>query len=219
MEEIFRLCDTVTVLRDGSHVATRPARELTSATLVQMMIGRPLDEYFPSHVGAQAGRRAVARRAALEPGQVSRRVVLRCGPARSSASRASSAPGARRSRRRSSGSIRAATGGVSIARHAAVASASPAARCALGIGLVPEDRKRQGLVLSMTALAEHDAADPRTLSRWTFIRRRAERELVGPYFDRLRVRAPAPMRSPRGCPAATSRSSCSPMARRATAAS
>jgi len=55
MEEIFRLCDTVTVLRDGTHVSTAPTAGLTRAALVQMMIGRPLDEYFPSHIHAQSG--------------------------------------------------------------------------------------------------------------------------------------------------------------------
>jgi len=59
-----------------------------------------------------------------------------------------------------------------------------------GLGLVPEDRKRQGLVLSMTALANTTLPILGALSRWTFIRRRAERALVGIYFERLRVRAP-----------------------------
>ena len=59
-----------------------------------------------------------------------------------------------------------------------------------GLGLVPEDRKRQGLVLSMTALANTTLPILSGLSRWSFIRRRAERSLVGSYFERLRVRAP-----------------------------
>ena len=59
-----------------------------------------------------------------------------------------------------------------------------------GLGLVPEDRKRQGLVLSMTALANTTLPILGALSRWTFIQRRAERALVGTYFERVRVRAP-----------------------------
>src|SRR5262249_39194135 len=58
-----------------------------------------------------------------------------------------------------------------------------------GLGLVPEDRKRQGLVLSMPALANTTLPILSTLSRWVFIRRRSERSLVGTYFERLRVRA------------------------------
>ena len=59
-----------------------------------------------------------------------------------------------------------------------------------GIGLVPEDRKRQGLVLAMTGLANATLPTLGALSRLTFIRHRAERALAGSYFDRLRVRTP-----------------------------
>ena len=55
LEEIFRLCDEVTVLRDGRHVATRPIGEVDRAALVEMMIGRRVDEYFPAHVQAEPG--------------------------------------------------------------------------------------------------------------------------------------------------------------------
>ena len=50
LEEIFRLCDAVTVLRDGRHVTTAPIGALDRDRLVELMIGRKLDEYFPSHV-------------------------------------------------------------------------------------------------------------------------------------------------------------------------
>jgi ABC-type sugar transport system ATPase subunit len=43
LEEIFELCDTVTVLRDGRHVETRPTRELDAAGLVKLMVGRALE--------------------------------------------------------------------------------------------------------------------------------------------------------------------------------
>ena len=49
------MCDAVTVLRDGRHVATRPIGEVDRAALVEMMIGRRVDEYFPAHVQAEPG--------------------------------------------------------------------------------------------------------------------------------------------------------------------
>src|SRR6185503_14801338 len=49
MPEVYRLCDTISVLRDGRHVATRPAAELTETELVQLMIGRSIAEYLPKH--------------------------------------------------------------------------------------------------------------------------------------------------------------------------
>ena len=47
LDEIFRLCDTTTVLKDGKHVATRPTRELTRDDLVALMVGRELGHLFP----------------------------------------------------------------------------------------------------------------------------------------------------------------------------
>src|SRR4051794_30228586 len=56
MDEIFRLCDTITVLRDGRHVSTQPAAALTEAMLVEAMIGRSLGEYFPKHLRGTPGK-------------------------------------------------------------------------------------------------------------------------------------------------------------------
>src|SRR5262245_47431612 len=55
MPEIFRLCDTITVLRDGRHVATKPASAIDEAELVQLMIGRRLEEYLPGETAKGGG--------------------------------------------------------------------------------------------------------------------------------------------------------------------
>ncbi|EMY33735.1 monosaccharide-transporting ATPase [Arthrobacter crystallopoietes BAB-32] len=47
LREIFDLCDTITVLKDGRIVDTRPAADLDDSTLVRMMVGRPISAYFP----------------------------------------------------------------------------------------------------------------------------------------------------------------------------
>jgi ABC-type sugar transport system ATPase subunit len=61
---------------------------------------------------------------------------------------------------------------------------------ALGLGLVPEDRKHQGLVLSMRARENVTLPFVSRLSNRAWIRRAAERALTRTYFERLRVRAP-----------------------------
>ena len=43
LQEVFRLADTITVMRDGRHVATRPAAELDEGQLIAMMVGRSLE--------------------------------------------------------------------------------------------------------------------------------------------------------------------------------
>ncbi|WP_425548057.1 sugar ABC transporter ATP-binding protein [Arthrobacter ginkgonis] len=47
LREIFDLCDNITVLKDGKVVATRPAADLDDASLVRLMVGRPISAYFP----------------------------------------------------------------------------------------------------------------------------------------------------------------------------
>lgn len=47
MDEIFRVSDTITVLRDGQYIETRPAKELDHDTLVKLMVGRKISEMFP----------------------------------------------------------------------------------------------------------------------------------------------------------------------------
>lgn len=54
MDEIFRISDTITVLRDGQYIDTRPARELDHDTLVKLMVGREISELFPK-VHAEKG--------------------------------------------------------------------------------------------------------------------------------------------------------------------
>ena len=55
LDEVFKLCDTVTVLRDGRHVVTRPVEGLDEDALIALMIGRTLEQYqVPA--GAAAAR-------------------------------------------------------------------------------------------------------------------------------------------------------------------
>lgn len=48
MNEIFRISDSITILRDGQLIATQPASELDHSTLIQLMVGRDIDEIFPA---------------------------------------------------------------------------------------------------------------------------------------------------------------------------
>ncbi len=56
MDEIFRISDDITVLRDGQYVATHEAKELDTNSLISLMVGRELDEMFPKikcHIGEE----------------------------------------------------------------------------------------------------------------------------------------------------------------------
>jgi len=188
LEEIFRLCDTITVLRDGRHVATRPVAEVDRAALVEMMIGRRLDEYFPAHAQAESGAELLRVARLSSPiGFNDVSFTLRAGEVLGFAGLV----GAGRSEVATAlfGLDRHSTGDMWV-RGKPAGTSSAAQAIALGIGLVPEDRKRQGLVLSMDVLNNATLSILPRLARLGFVTRAGERQVAQPYFERLRVKSP-----------------------------
>jgi ABC-type sugar transport system ATPase subunit len=188
MQEIFRLCDTITVLRDGRHVATKPVESLDEAALIHLMIGRRLEEYLPAE-GARGGGGEVLRVAELSSprkfadigfsvhaGEVVGIAGL-VGAGRTDIAHAIFGldPHAR-------GRVEVA--GIPLGLR------SPAEAMRAGVGFVPEDRKRHGLVLSMRALENVTLPTLRSLARAGWLRGGAERSLATDAFARLRVRTP-----------------------------
>ena len=47
MEEILRISDDVTIMRDGQYVTTKPAKDLTMDEIIRLMVGRELTNRFP----------------------------------------------------------------------------------------------------------------------------------------------------------------------------
>ncbi|TIU03566.1 MAG: sugar ABC transporter ATP-binding protein, partial [Mesorhizobium sp.] len=60
LDEVFEIADTVTVLRDGRHVSTRPIGDHTNDTLIQDMIGRRIESLFPRKRGAPGSKVALS---------------------------------------------------------------------------------------------------------------------------------------------------------------
>jgi ABC-type sugar transport system ATPase subunit len=187
MAEIFRLCDAITVLRDGRHVTTQPTATLDEAALVQLMIGRRLDEYLPAHVSVAPGAELLRAERLSSAGKFQDiSLAVRSGEVVGLAGLV----GAGRSEIAQAlfGLDPRVTGRVLVAGQP-VRITSPRRAMRAGLGLVPEDRKRQGLVLGMRA--DHNLTLPilPTLSRFGWIRRRRERALAERFAARLGVRA------------------------------
>lgn len=187
MPEIFRLCDTITVLRDGQHVATQAAASLNEATLVKQMIGRDVGEYFATHSSAPRGTEWLRVQQLTSPGKFrdvsfsvhAGEIVGLAGLVGAGRSEVASAV---------FGLDRKATGHVHV-KGQRVTIRSPRDAMQFGMGYVPEDRKKQGLVLGMRT--RENATLP-TLSRFArsgWIRRRAEVSAVQSSFSRVAMRA------------------------------
>jgi ABC-type sugar transport system ATPase subunit len=177
MGEIFMLCDTITVLRDGQHVATQPIAEVTEASLVRQMIGRELGEYFAVHAATPRGEECLRVEHLTSPGHFTDvGLAGLVGAGRSEIARAIF------------GLDPAVTGTVSV-RGRKVNVKSPRDAMRYGMGFVPEDRKRQGLVLGMRTRENATLPTLRRFARGGWITRRAESTAVAQSFARVALRA------------------------------
>jgi ABC-type sugar transport system ATPase subunit len=189
MDEIFRICDTITVLRDGKHVATEPIAQTTRDRLIRQMVGREVLMKRPKHLD-------------LEPGEE----ILRVEKLSSTGKFENVSFNVRR------GEI-VGMGGLVGAGRTEVATAifglDPRAtgdvyikgqKMALGkvnesmrrrIALLPEDRKRAGLVLGMNILDNVSLAHIDYFSKMGFVDKSRELIEVEKLTKRLRVKAPS----------------------------
>jgi ABC-type sugar transport system ATPase subunit len=187
MPELFRLCDKISVLRDGQYVGTLTRGEMTQDAVVQMMIGRSVQDYFPQHLAGLVGETVLRVRNLASPGRFENvNFEVKAGEIVGFAGLV----GAGRSEVAKAifGLDRRVTGDVELdGKPLKLGSIKNSLRA--GIGLVPEDRKRQGCVPGMACQANISLAILDRLSRFGLLQRSKEKEIATQYFDRLRVKA------------------------------
>jgi ABC-type sugar transport system ATPase subunit len=188
MPEIFRLCDAVTVLRDGKVVTTKKINEINENMLVEMMIGRSFEAYFPKHIKKTHGEE-ILRVENLSSGGKFEDISFSLH--RGQILGLAGLVGAGRTELAEAifGLDKGVTGKIVINGKQAHIS-SPKQGLQNGIYLVPEDRKRHGLVLSMSA-AENICLSvlEKIANLFRVIRRKELLKTAGKYFDMLRVKA------------------------------
>ena len=189
MEEIFRLCDAITVLRDGRHVATEKISQTNHDRVIHQMVGREIIFREQKHLAKDLGEELLRVENLSSPGKFSGvNFSLRAGEVLGFAGLV----GAGRSEVAQAifGLDKDASGKVFVqGRELPPGSVNDALDA--GIGLLPEDRKRLGLVLTMNCRENTSLANLNRLSRFGFVNRRAEKSLAQKYVDRLRVKAPS----------------------------
>jgi ribose transport system ATP-binding protein len=148
LREVFALADRITVLKDGSHVKTLRAGETDSGGLVNLMVGRELDGYFPPRAdpGALGDVRLAVRDLSTD---VLRDVSLqvRAGEIVGMAGLQGSG---RTELARAIFGADPLTGGTIELDGKPVRIRSPRAAVKLGLGLITEDRKLEGLALGQS---------------------------------------------------------------------
>ncbi len=187
MEEIFRMTDRVSVLRDGQYQGTVLTSDSSEDSITQMMIGRKLD--LSRHVSDHA------------LGDVAIEVQdLSCGAEFQNVSfqvRAGEVVGfyglvgaGRTEIAETLFGLRNPSGGRILLQGEEVRIDSPATAISHGISLVPEDRKGQGLVLGMNCRDNMTLPQVDAMTAGPFVSDGAEVAIFDQYRDRLDIRTP-----------------------------
>jgi rhamnose transport system ATP-binding protein len=187
-DEVFDLCDTITVMRDGEYVSTDPISDVTVDDIVARMVGRAVAEMYPK-TPAKLGE-VVLDVTGLSSKGTFRDITfqVRAGEIVGLAGLV----GAGRSEiaRAVFGIDRYDDGAVRL-NGEPIASNNPRAAIKAGIAFVPEDRRQQGLVTEGSA-AENIASVIRGgLTRFGLLTNAAESKAATPWAGRLEVKTAA----------------------------
>jgi ABC-type sugar transport system ATPase subunit len=188
LEEVFEICDRVTIMRDGQIVATRDVAGLTSSELIQLMVGEDVEEY--SRVSKAAEQEVFAiknltRRGAYENVSLS----LRKGEVVGLSGLQGSGVG--ELARSLFGMSRLGIGQVTIDGKRLTAR-SPAEAFNQGVALLPQDRHRFGMVGSRPVRENvtYSVLDKITAALG-IIPRSKERKITSEYIDKLGIVTPS----------------------------
>jgi ribose transport system ATP-binding protein len=186
LDEVFRIGRRITVLRDGRRVATRAIGEVTVEELVRLMANRDLKEHFPK-APAPRGAELLRVEQLGASGKVSGvSFSLHAGEIVGIAGLVGA--GRTELARVVAGADRADAGRIVVA-GAVMRFRGPRDAIARGIGLLPEDRKAEGLVAGLTVARNIALPHGRRLARFGVLPRRAETDLAKPIVQELRVKA------------------------------
>jgi ribose transport system ATP-binding protein len=189
LEEVLQLADRITVLRDGRYVGDLPREAATHNAIVAMMVGRELSgHYFPPRRAQPEGEVTFEARDLVVPGA---RTRVCFSARRGEILGFAGLVGAGRTElMQTIFGVTPALGGGMTVDGAPFAPAAPRDAIDAGVLLVPEDRKRHGLVLQMSVAENTTLPSVRRIARWGVLDRAAERLLAEQQAARLRTKAP-----------------------------
>lgn len=175
LEEVFRIANEVTILKDGQLVGTKPIKDLSRGELVKMMVGRTLEEVFPVSFN-QLGNPVI------EVEEISTKTILnqvsfnlREGEILGVAGMVGS--GRTELARAIFGADPLTSGTIKI-KGQDVVFKNPADAIRSKISLVPEDRKYHGLFTKLSILNNITLPILSKISRWGFTDKKKENEIV-----------------------------------------
>jgi len=197
LEEVFAMCDRITVLRDGQNVGELDAATSTPAQAVNLMVGRNLADLFQKEGSAAEPRVVLEVRGLSRTGTkrdaaaiVLHDVNLQVHAGEIVGLAGLVGSGRTELARAIFGADRFDSGEVMIDGQP-VAIHTPQDAIRAGIGMVPEDRKLQALVLQLAVRENVSLPSLGRLSSFGVVRRPEERRLARTFVDTLQIRTPS----------------------------
>ncbi len=185
LEEIERVADRAIVMRDGARVGELGREELDRAKIIEMMVGRKLENEFPKEVRTPGAVRLRAKN--LNRGQKVRNVSLEVRVGEILALTGLVGAGRTETVRLLFGADRADTGEVELDGRT-LQLGSPSDAIEAGICLLTEDRKDQGLVLAQSIKENFGLPNLKKFSRKGWVNRSLEGQSFGEYIKKLQIK-------------------------------
>lgn len=185
MEEIFELCDRITVLRDGSYIGVKNIPETNMNEIVKMMIGREIGERYPSRnvkIGKEVLKvKELTRKGTFHDVNFSVRAGEVLG--------VSGLMGAGRTEIMQAifGNLSYESGTIEIDGKE-VKISNPRQAMEHGIGFITEDRKTEGLMLDKSIRENISLCNLRRISKSSIIPREAEKNMVAEAIKDLHIK-------------------------------
>jgi simple sugar transport system ATP-binding protein len=191
LDQVFAISDRITVLRNGRHIATSEAASLDRVRLINLMLGRELEQLTGHGHGTRAAgseilrAEGLGRRGRIAPFDLS----IRSGEVIGMAGLLGS--GRTETAEVLFGAVASDAGSIRDGR-ARVDVSTPARAIAAGFGFAPEDRKTDGIIGDLT-VRENIALALQAHRGWARpIPRAEQRRLADEYIRRLDIRTPGP---------------------------
>ena len=189
MEEIFELCDRITVLRDGSYIGVKNIPETNMNEIVKMMIGREIGERYPSRdvkIGKEVLKiKGLTRKGTFHDVSFSVRAGEVLG--------VSGLMGAGRTEIMQAifGNLSYESGTIEIDGKE-VKISNPRQAMEHGIGFITEDRKTEGLMLDKSIRENISLCNLGRISKSFVVSKEAEKDMVGEAIKELHIKCFGP---------------------------
>ena len=187
MEEVFEITERISVLRDGTYVKTINTADTNRQELVNLMVGRELKESFPSR---KAERGAVVLETRELTGNSVENISFQLHKGEILGFAGLVGSGRSETMELICGAKKVQSGEI-LLNGKSVKIKSPADAIQKGIGLIPEDRKEQGVILFNTVQFNTSLSSLHKLTKLGFINGRKNAALAEEYREELRIKVPS----------------------------